>query len=161
MIHDCNGRVLDGLILVDEDDAVSRVSVTMPEGWGKTLFVDSEFKGLRHAPIVAATPTLSTANKLNDSSFCQYRWRFAIPSVIDTTLKPEIEFVWVKYGTAVFEVTPVKNNVDSLKDAVKAKMPSTVKCDAPLLVVKDHSGTVLEVDWLLESNKKGTAYIVE
>ena len=67
--------------------------------------------------------------------------------------------IWVKYGGAVFEVEPAKNTVDSLKDAVKVKMQ--LQQPAPTLVVKDHTGTVLEVDSLLECTKKGTAYVVE
>ena len=67
--------------------------------------------------------------------------------------------IWVKYGDAVFEVEPAKNTVDSLKKAVKAEMQ--LQQPAPTLVVKDHTGTVLEVDSLLECKKKDTAYVVE
>jgi hypothetical protein len=72
--------------------------------------------------------------------------------------------LWVKYGTAVFKVSPATNDVDSLKEAVKAKWdasnPGNV-LNIFTLTVKNCSGTVLEVDSLLQSNTKDTAYIVE
>ena len=69
--------------------------------------------------------------------------------------------VWVKYGTAVFRVTPTDIYVDSLKDAVKAKMPNTITKDAPWLIVKDDKGNVLQVNSVLQANTAETAYIVE
>ena len=64
----------------------------------------------------------------------------------------------------MFEVEPAKNTVDSLKKAVKAEWdasnPGNV-LNIFTLVVKDHTLTVLEVDSLLESNNKDTAYVVE
>jgi hypothetical protein len=72
--------------------------------------------------------------------------------------------IWVKYGTAVFEVTPAKNNVDSLKEAVKAKWDSSNPghvLNMFQLTVKDHKGNMLEVDAALEANTKVTSYIVE
>ena len=84
------------------------------------------------------------------------------PLTANSMVEPYIihrQQIWVRYGDAVFEVVPAANTVDSLKDAVKAKMQ--LQQPAPTLVVKDHTLTVLEVDSLLESNNKDTAYVVE
>jgi hypothetical protein len=78
--------------------------------------------------------------------------------------QPPIGATWVRYGTAVFEVSPTKSTVDSLKDAVKAKWdasnPGNI-LNVFTLTVKDHTGNVLEVDAPLRANSKKTAYIVE
>jgi len=165
MIHDCNGEMLDGLILVDENDAVSRVSVEMPPGgWKEQQFAIPPFQPLPHAPLGAGTPTLQSVNKLNDSSFCQYRWRFKIPSVVDMMVKPEIEFVaWVKFGSSTFKVTPATNDVDSLKKAVKAEIEANfqTKVNAITLTVKDKDGKVLKASSPLTANTEETAYVVE
>ena len=89
------------------------------------------------------------------------------PLTANSMVEPYIihrQQIWVRYGDAVFEVVPAANTVDSLKDAVKAKWdasnPGNV-LNIFTLVVKDHTLTVLEVDSLLESNNKDTAYVVE
>ena len=73
--------------------------------------------------------------------------------------------VWVKYRDAVFKVTPARDNVDSLKNAVKAEWdarnPEAQLKNRFWLVVKDCSGTVLKVDSSLESNAEDTAYMIE
>ena len=137
MIQDCNGRLLDGLILVDEDDAVSRVSVEMPKKWktqSKTESDSEKFERLPHAPVGAVAPTLQSANKLNDSSFCQYRWRFKVPSVIDTMVKPETEFIVTGQGST-FRVTPKQPIVMYLKVAIKDAVPKMIPCEFPQLII--------------------------
>jgi hypothetical protein len=53
-------------------------------------------------------------------------------------------------------------NVDSLKDAVKAKAAVALTgCDVFTLTVKDDKGNVLEVEAPLQANSKQAAYIVE
>ena len=82
---------------------------------------------------------------------------------VRTWIPPVPTSVWIKYANAVFEVTPVKNNVDSLKDAVKAKWEANVdtKLNAMKLTVKDYSGTVLRASAPLQGNTYDTAYMVE
>ena len=75
---------------------------------------------------------------------------------------PPLSSVWVKYGTAVFEVTPSKNVVDSLKVAVKVKaLCALAGRDAFTLIVKDDKGNVLKASAPLQANTEETAYIVE
>ena len=63
---------------------------------------------------------------------------------------------WIKYAEeSADEVTPSRNNVSSLKEAVKAKMPNTLKdIDACKLRVKDHMGNLLENDATLQANTR-------
>ena len=79
----------------------------------------------------------------------------------DTPYRFIVAEFWVKFGNSTFEVTPLKNNIDSLKDAVKAKMPATITKDAPLLTVKDNDGKVLKASSPLIANTEETAYVVE
>ena len=65
--------------------------------------------------------------------------------------------MWVRMGGATFEVTPSKNNVDALKDAVKAEMQ--LSGPAPLLTVKK-DGKVLREDDALEATTRDAAYEV-
>jgi hypothetical protein len=94
--------------------------------------------------------------------------RHGAPSCLATngTVQPLLPYtppvptsVWVKHGGAVFEVSPIKNTVDSLKKAVKAEM--LLMTAAPLLTVKDHSGQLLGASAPLTTNTEETAYIVE
>ena len=82
------------------------------------------------------------------------------PRAVDNVAPPTVPCpIWVRYGDSIFKVTPATSDVDSLKKAVKAEMQ--LQQPAPTLVVKDHTLMVLEVDSLLESNNKDTAYVVE
>ena len=71
---------------------------------------------------------------------------------------------WVRYATAVFEVAPAKNTVDSLKKAVKAEWdasnPGNV-LNMFKLTVKDYEGNVLRPSAPLKTNTEETAYMVE
>ena len=77
----------------------------------------------------------------------------------DTPYRFIVAEFWVKFGNSTFEVTPLKNNIDSLKDAVKAKMH--LQQPAPTLVVKDNDGKVLKASSPLTANTEETAYVVE
>ena len=77
----------------------------------------------------------------------------------DTPYRFLVAEFWVKFGNSTFEVTPLKNNIDSLKDAVKAKMQ--LQQPAPTLVVKDNDGKVLKASSPLTANTEETAYVVE
>ena len=65
---------------------------------------------------------------------------------------------WVKHDAAVFEVTPAKSNVDSLKKAVR---PTWEPVEQAKLTVKDDKGNVLMASAQLQGNTEETAYIVE
>jgi hypothetical protein len=66
---------------------------------------------------------------------------------------------WVKYATAVFKVLPATNDIDSLKDAVKAK--AQLLHPSFQLTVKDEKGNVLKASAPLAANTEETAYVVE
>ena len=81
-------------------------------------------------------------------------------TTFDTVFKQAPFEFWVKYGNVIFAVTPAQNSVDSLKKAMKAKMPFTVKADTSLLTVKSYMGEELDVHALLQGNSSGTPYHV-
>ena len=65
--------------------------------------------------------------------------------------------VWVRYGEHLFTVSPAKNHVDSLKDAVKAK--AQLAQPSFQLTVK-RNGVALMATAIVESNTRDTPYIV-
>ena len=62
--------------------------------------------------------------------------------------------IWVKYGDVVVKVEPAKNDVDSLKDAAKAKC-GIVQGPFPLLV-RNHAEKLLDESAPLTANSKAS-----
>jgi hypothetical protein len=87
-----------------------------------------------------------------------------LPAEMQSAPKPPLPppFVWVSYAGYTFSVALTRNDVDSLKKAVKTEAALALAArDAFTLTVKDDKGNVLKASAPLQANTEETAYIVE
>jgi hypothetical protein len=131
-----------------------------------TLFV-ADFK--RRGAAVAATGAnkalLGAVNGIQKSDvegeFLFHVYVEPLQDALDAVLPRVARGFWVQEGNAVFRVTPKSNDIDALKEAVKAELESS-RCsavDQVTMRVAKHDGTPCgDICGVLEANTSKTPY---
>jgi hypothetical protein len=133
-----------------------------------TLFV-ADFN--RRGAAVAATGASKTLREAVDGiqksnvegEFLFHVYVEPLQRALDAVSPRAASAFWVKEGDATFEVTPGKNNIDALKEAVKAKLESSGRSTVDHLGMKvaKHDGMPCDkMSAPLEANTEGTAYVI-